>query len=507
MKKIRIILQKHRFYVDLIAFILLGQIILYNALPTALQVANHTVNEAPESLRIPYSAPLNKFYLQGGFRGFSSKELYQSYTKMEYYGDNHILMPIYRAVKTGEHLTNLGYNEGFAKKDHDPDNHMKYKSLFSSTWNNMGQLVYAFIPENLKHITTDEQELEVANYILKVRYILAYIHLLGIILFFIALYKRLGRNYAYAYAVVFMLNPGIFFTAGNLFNTILYPMYLLAFVVYFAPNLIKNYTHKQMVYFTLGFSLISVFFNYFGSLYYLIYTWAPAIATIFFIELFYLYQNWNQNTNKIVCTRNSVLRVSVIALTSLIPFVIIYITEIKEMVLLYGEEAKEIMKSRAIGNFMSTKYFKDGSQEINSFGGFLIHLIHYYRNILIRQFATIPALWIELFMPKLLLFIPPILLKMRIRYVVIVFLVFLIYSAYKLKMKVTPVIVYTILAGACFIIWTLGLNLVSTVAAHHLHISGYVYSTYIDIIIAMLVVKTLSYYPKVDDKEESTDIS
>lgn len=54
--------------------------------------------------------------------------------KTEYPGDNHLLLPVYRAVKSGIHLSNLGYNEGFAKKDESKENIFEYKLLFSSNW-------------------------------------------------------------------------------------------------------------------------------------------------------------------------------------------------------------------------------------------------------------------------------------------------------------------------------------------------------------------------------------
>ena len=152
---------------------------------------------------------------------------------MEYWSDNHLMLPVYRAVKTGMHLSNLGYGEGFVKKDQSEDNHFVYKSLYSSTCNNMAEILYSFIPQRLRHIQTPEQELEVARIVTKFRFGLAFIHLLGMILFFYVLFRRLGQVYAWTFALVLMLNPGIFFVAGNLYGVILAPLFLISYVLYF----------------------------------------------------------------------------------------------------------------------------------------------------------------------------------------------------------------------------------------------------------------------------------
>ncbi|MGL4394643.1 MAG: hypothetical protein ACRCS8_05410 [Brevinema sp.] len=480
---------KHRFWVDLVWFILLGQIILSNALPTALQNPNDLPTLDPTSLSVPYSVPLNWHQLNGGFQEFESKELYESVTKMEYWGDNHLLMPIYRALKTGIHLSNLGYNEGFRKTELDPANPMNYKALFSSTWNNMAQILYHIIPNDLKHIRTLEQEKQVAKIIINFRYVLAYIHLLGMILFFVALYKRMGSWYAYGYALLLALNPGIFLSAGNLYNFILYPMFLLAYIVYFAPSLITDYSHKKMSYFVLGFTILNTIFSYFGSLYYLIYTYAPAIATFVAIELIFLYKNWNSSEAPLNSLYHSILRILTLFFVSIIPFIIIFFIEMREMVALYGEEAISLFKSRQKTNSFGTNYL-GSTTRITSFKAFLIHFYRYYLSML-NLFCTIPALWIEYFMPKLLLFIPPILLKLKIKYLLIAFCLFLGIYTLKLRNKILPIFIYSGIAVVVYFVWTLGLNLISSVAAYHQHISGYVYATYIDIIIMLLIVKTL----------------
>ncbi|SFB89409.1 hypothetical protein SAMN02745150_01224 [Brevinema andersonii] len=53
--------------------------------------------------------PLNEYFIiqNNAFRKFDSRELY-IYGRMEYWIDNHLMLPVYRSVKTGIHLSNLG---------------------------------------------------------------------------------------------------------------------------------------------------------------------------------------------------------------------------------------------------------------------------------------------------------------------------------------------------------------------------------------------------------------
>ncbi|SFB89002.1 hypothetical protein SAMN02745150_01201 [Brevinema andersonii] len=149
----------------------------------------------------------------------------------------------------------------------------------------MAEILYFLIPQHLKYISTPEQEWELAQWLANFRFFLAYFHLLGLILLFLIFYNRLGKKYAWALGIVFVFHPGILFTASNLYYFTLGHLFFISYVVYAYPILWAHYTYKNLLLYILGFTVISVIFSFFGSLYYLLYTWAPAIALMFLMDM------------------------------------------------------------------------------------------------------------------------------------------------------------------------------------------------------------------------------
>ncbi len=467
------------FILSIFIFCILSNIILLRAFPTALKISNQKQHLPAESLSVPHSNPLNEFFIKGEFLT-SERDYYTS--RMVYYSDNHLLMPLYRALKTGKPLNEMGYNEagdneGGSKKDISSSNIFDYKSLYPSTWNNITEILYALIPQNLRHITSIGQEQEVAKIITKFRYALAYIQLFSMLCFFMVLYKRLGSYYAWSFALVFALNPSLFFLSGSLFKTVMMPFFNLSFVIYFYPKLRQGL--RNLVFFVLGFTLLSAMQNIFGSLYYMLYNWAPAIATLFFIELYYIYVNKSKSLVKDLAS--SILRTLVVIVASVIPLFIISYFEIKQMIAIYGPETLDIISSRSDKNFMHTIYpdiyEKWQSRPMTSIYDFLVHKVYFYLRLFTSTMLT-PSLWIDG-----LDFIKH--ARIKIFHIFIAFNVFLGFAYYKLRSKLHNTLVAILLVGLCFFIYNLGLNIVSSMAGYHFHITGAFYSTHIGIILGL----------------------
>ncbi len=474
-------INKSSFFLSVFIFCILCNIILLRAFPTALKISNQKQYLPAESLSVPYSNPLNEFLMHGEFL-IKERDFYTS--RMVYYSDNHLLMPLYRALKTGKHLNEMGYNEagdneGGSKKNLSSSDKFDYKSLYPSTWNNITEILYAFIPLELRHITTVEQEQEVAKIITKFRYILAYIQLFSMLCFFIALYKVLGAYYAWSFAVVFALNPSLFFVAGSLFKTVMMPFFNLAFVIYFYPRLMQKLNFKNFSLFVLCFTLLSAVQNIFGSLYYMLYNWAPAIATVFFMELYNIYLNKSDSWVKQLSF--SILRTLALILVSTIPLFIISYIEIRQMIAIYGPETLDIISSRSDKNFMHTIYpdiyEKWQSRPMTSIYDFLVHKVYFYLRLFTSTMLT-PSLWIDgLGIIKEA--------RIKIFHIFLVFNVFLAFAYFKLRSKLYNTMVAMLFVGLCFLIYNLGLNLVSSMAGYHFHITGAFYSTHIGIILGL----------------------
>ncbi len=294
-----------------------------------------------------------------------------------------------------------------------------------------------------------------------------------------ALYKRLGPYYAWSFAVVFALNPSMFFVVGSLFKTVMMPMFNLAFVIYFYPNLLKKYNFKSFALFGIGFTLLSFVQNIFGSLYYMLYNWAPAIATLFFIELFNIYKNKTINLFKEFCI--SSLRTLWVILLSIMPLLIISYIEINQMIAIYGPDTFNVIDARSGKNFMHTIYpdiyDKWNSRPMTSIYDFLVHKVYFYLRLFTSTMLT-PSLWIDG-----LDFIKE--LRIKIFHILILFNAFLAFAYVKLRANLNSTLVAILLAALCFFIYNLGLNIVSSMAGYHFHITGVFYSTYIGIMLGL----------------------
>lgn len=491
------ILKKNQIFLHTVLFALLGHIIIYNGLPTALQITNYPPGP-PDKLDIFY-LPLNIYYIKDKTFDAPPRSLNLDLIKpkTEYPGDNHLLLPVYRAVKSGTHLSNLGYNEGFAKKDESKENIFEYKSLFSSNWNNMAEILYFLIPKHLKYISTPEQEWELAKWLSNFRFFLSYFHLLGLILLFLIFYNQLGKKYAWALGIVFVLHPGILFTASNLYYFTLGHLFFISYVVYAYPILWIHYTYKNLLFYILGFTIISVIFSFFGSLYYLLYTWAPGIALMFLLDICRIINKSDKTYRYAVeILSRSFLNIISTALISLIFMSVIFYHEIQQMIILYGPEAIDIFKSRRNENFMHTVFLNNpapGSHTLYKISNIYEFIKHYYIYLshILKSAATLPGLWIERFMPSLLQFFPPFLLSLKLWHLLISFIIISLIALLKTKNKEILKILQYFLAGIfTFLLWTLGLNFISTVAASHRSVmTGWVYSYYIDIALAILICK------------------
>ncbi len=147
----------------MIPFILLIPILFLKYVPFVLTAipepyADYTVGRN--------AVVLNNLYIKSDGDKLVPINTYQHDYIFDQNSDNHILLPIYRAVKIGTHLTNLGYNEGIwdtynvnPKQDNTNDSRtgqkiasefyrkdrlqrqtkdLAYKSLYTTPYNNLG---------------------------------------------------------------------------------------------------------------------------------------------------------------------------------------------------------------------------------------------------------------------------------------------------------------------------------------------------------------------------------
>ncbi|SFB89018.1 hypothetical protein SAMN02745150_01202 [Brevinema andersonii] len=175
---------------------------------------------------------------------------------------------------------------------------------------------------------------------------------------------------------------------------------------------------------------------------------------------------------------------------------IIFYNEIKQMITLYRPEAIDIFKSRRNENFMHTVFLNNPAQgshtlyKISNTYEFIKHYFIYLSHIL-NSATTLPGLWIERFMPSLLQFFPPFLLSLKLWRFLMLFIIISMITWLKTRNKEILKIFQYFLAGIfTFLLWTLGLNLISTVAASHRSVmTGWIYSYYINIAVAILICK------------------
>lgn len=482
--------QHYKIIIHTMLFTLLGVIIISHGLPTALSMPGQGP-DLETDLNYGYSINLNEYLMKnnGQVPQFNSDQLNTILPRFETWGDNHLFLPVYRALKSGIHLTNLGYGEGLASKDFNPTNKYIYRSVYTSGYNNLPLLLYDFIPKSLHSITTPKEELAAASYVTKFRFILAYVHLFGLVMLFLALYKRLGVKYAWTLALVFAFNPGSLFLLGNMLYTTVINYLLIAYSVYFYPSIIENYSRKKYLIYLLGFATISIFFGLFGTAYYILIAWASTLVLMLFMETRYNISNKNY---KLTCWVNSGLRVGLLVVLPILGFYIIYHIERYKMFTLYGPEIYDLWAQRVQQNFrMSTLVEYGKFIEITTLPQFMRHF-HVYWMRMLDIATTLPALWMHSFMLKLLVFIPPMLLALKFKYLLIMFVTLCLYAFYHLKTKILATMIDIIVAGLYFFLWTLGINIISTMAGYHFVITAWVYSFYIAIIIALFSMKIIS---------------
>ncbi|SFB78954.1 hypothetical protein SAMN02745150_00817 [Brevinema andersonii] len=205
--------QRQQFYLDAIIFTILCLIMMIGIIPQ-IQKGPNAIPVANEYFDVT-SLYFNEYYLKNpqktSFYQASNNYLHQGKVALNFadlYASrfdtatyNHTMSPIYRAVKTGKHLSNMGYNEaGYwgeeackVTKNRKIITNLDYKSHYFSVANNSAEIIYTLIPEKLKHISNSNEEIELAEFITKLNYFSGFFLIIGYILFYIAVYKRLGR--------------------------------------------------------------------------------------------------------------------------------------------------------------------------------------------------------------------------------------------------------------------------------------------------------------------------
>ena len=208
--------------------------------------------------------------------------------------DNHILLPIYRAVKTGTHLTNLGYNEGIwdthnvdPKQDNTNDSrtgqviasefyrkdrlqrqtkNLVYKSLYTSSYNNTGNLIYNFISKNNKIIETQIQQQEVTKRLLYLRYAVALFHALTFISLLLVLYIQKQKTQAVLLGILMCTSPIFFYiimTTQSYFY-IFVPQIL--YILIFLPRNFYESSLKDKMFFIIGFAFCVLIQQYLSGI-------------------------------------------------------------------------------------------------------------------------------------------------------------------------------------------------------------------------------------------------
>lgn len=404
-KKFIIFLKKYnKNSIHIVIFSLLNMLVLFFGVQTIIETPNRT--DRPEEI-LATGLLFNEAYEKDDYlyEYNETRENVAPYlTPMkgyDTYGEHHQYNNAYRAVRTGQPFSSMGYNGGFPEKEHNNTGNedLVYSSLYLSGFNNTAELAYGLMPNKL--MDTQEKEIENSKKVTLIRYVFGFIHILGYVLLFIVILKYLGSVTAWVLGIALILYPitlvgGI--TSYGFSNSLL--IYLaLALLIY--PRLLKSFTVLKFLAFTLVMWFFGVLLSWpCGYIGFTIYTWAPTIVALFLVELYRLYYDAEKDLKKVL---RIILRISFFAFITLTSSFIVFYFELKQASQWTGESIN-------IFSYFFTRQ-NDLTANIDSFSEYVSYIITALR-IYFTSPMFAPHLWMYKACPWFLMFIPSYLCKL-----------------------------------------------------------------------------------------------
>ena len=469
------------FWKHSIIYIVLSTIMLFNVVPTILLIPQG--DSKPETIT-SYGILFNELYEKTPTLYESNwiRETVNNYIPygMDTFGDHHQLGNVYRAVRTGEPLSNLGYNDSFSWKMHSKTNtqDLIYKSSYLSLFNNTAELVYAIMP--YKHADTKEKMIANAQAMSIIRYIFGVLHILGYIFLFMGVLKYLGSITAWCVGTAILMYPTTLIGGISGYGVSNSALIYLAAVVWFYPKIISHFSYKTYILFIVGMWILGAIISYpSGYIGFTIYTWAPAIVTAFLLEIYRIY-SLSIDFKKALGL--SIIRVSILALITLSSSLVIFYFELQQASTWLGE------------NINMIEYLFSRSTTPDAARVSIITFISHY----IASPMTAPHLWIYRFSPMLLNLIPTPLYNFPfiIGCLIVLFITKFISQYFKNSKEFRDIKNFFLITVACYGIYFLALSFGFPRMMYHYHMFTGNLMIYQILIIMVLLGEVLTLFSK-----------
>ncbi len=296
--------------------------------------------------------------------------------------DNHVLLPIYRALKVGTHLTNMGYNEGtwdtytvdpltnndikhefnvnkqkissqFYRKDNykKQDLDLNYKSLYTTAYNNSAILVYEYIAKKIPNITLASDELIAKKQMTKVRYFMLFIYIVQLILLVLVLYKKYSTTSAIFVGIGTIIAPTFLFYGLTMGGFLSIFIFQIVYILLFHKMVAYNSSYKNKCIFILWFFILTLIQQYFTGVSSIFTTFGLAMAVLSY-GLFITTNYLDKKTTIIEKLYPFMLPCLITFIVGVSMFILRYI-EIQEATLLWGGDV-----SHASSFYKSSGYKK-----------------------------------------------------------------------------------------------------------------------------------------------------
>ena len=446
---------------------------------------------------------LNEFYIKSGLDGNNTYPIHPSkhYFFVDQGNDNHALLPVYRAIKTGVHLTNLGYNEGiwdtysvdplqnnkFLNKEDAfvPENRvianefyrksrnkiqtldLNYKSVYTTLYNNIGMVVYKYISKKTPIISSDEDEIQASKSLTQIRYLFALFHMVTIIGLCIVIYKKFGILVALIVCTFSLIAPIFLYVTLTLSGFLYMFLPFIIYILVFSDLCKYENSLLNKIIFAIGMIFLTVIHQYYSGLASIFTTYGFAMAFLFYI----LFINSIKEINKMSVYKilYAIFYLSILSFVVGICIFILRAIEMQEAQTLWGASVQEVSSFK---KSISTKHLGTGNTYITK----IIYLfLKINKNILLSDMNTL-FLYIGTYIPIFKF------LSLKIVYIVSCFSLYFCFICYKTKLRIVKdnqqLILNIIIAGFVFELYILLACILSPWYMNHM----------------FLVIPTLSFY-------------
>lgn len=471
------------YYLHLLVFLSLCITMLCYLVPN---VQKSGVRQPSEYLT-PFSTFFNEEYLKDPSAALPFANLY--YYGFDTYSEHHLFTPIYRALKVGTHISNLGYNDGrpeifdLSKINTNSPNFYDYKTRYLSSFNNIAEIFYYFLPKNLKYISDAAQELQVARYTTNFRLLMGGFHILGYLLVFGMLLYRFGGLIAWSFGIAVLINPLNFFLSLSLIGFPASSLLLFCPILWFYSNAEVSLFSKKYLCMLICFTLINTFLLWISQPQVnLFFSWGPAVAFAFALDIIFVLQKKSLKN-----IGEAVLRVSILGGVSLLPLIPIYMIELYQQSEWLGisvREAWQLALSRVDGVKLNSLFIPP-KYEIRNFSDWALHFLKgIYHNL--KYPVTAPLLWLDkLPLPHVV----AALVTIKLIYGLFLFAGFQVWLWFKQKYnpKYKNYLLCCLIFGTCYLFYFFGLHIVSPRVASHIHVIAPIFSFYQTLLLFMML--------------------